>query len=252
MQYHSRARRGFTLIELLVVIAIIAILAAILFPVFARAREKAKQTSCLNNMKQLGTAALLYQNDFDDYFVPYAVWGNKWFTGLLEPYIKSKDAFVCPSSRVNVNNPATFAALGMRTSFGVNWYVTPAVGNPDRPYAGTRISRMKDPAGLIWSADSEVIEAASKDLLPEKWRVNPSEAAGGQFYYFYLPQNPWTGAYAPEWDGNAGIKLVRPFPRHVGRVNCGFFDGHVASLPGSQFDPKVTKWGEPGCLWDVK
>ena len=65
----SRQRRGFTLIELLVVIAIIAILAAILFPVFAQAREKARSTACLNNLKQLGTANQMYMNDWDDGFV---------------------------------------------------------------------------------------------------------------------------------------------------------------------------------------
>ena len=64
-------KKGFTLIELLVVIAIIAILAAILFPVFAQAREKARQTSCLSNLKQLGTGYILYADDYDDY-PPYA------------------------------------------------------------------------------------------------------------------------------------------------------------------------------------
>jgi prepilin-type N-terminal cleavage/methylation domain-containing protein/prepilin-type processing-associated H-X9-DG protein len=93
--------RGFTLIELLVVIAIIAILAAILFPVFAQARAKARQTACLSNMKQIGTAVLMYSGDYDESIVPSengAVGVNltSWPT-LIQPYVKNRDVFVCPS-----------------------------------------------------------------------------------------------------------------------------------------------------------
>ena len=84
-------RRGFTLIELLVVIAIIAILAAILFPVFARAREKARQASCSSNLKQMGLAMMMYAGDYDDTIVPeyYAdAWGDYWgYDALVTPYI---------------------------------------------------------------------------------------------------------------------------------------------------------------------
>jgi prepilin-type N-terminal cleavage/methylation domain-containing protein/prepilin-type processing-associated H-X9-DG protein len=99
--------RGFTLIELLVVIAIIAILAAILFPVFAKAREKARQSSCLSNVKQVGLGLLMYTQDYDEKFVitgatDMAAWvtaGNHysvWYRAI-QPYVKNTQLFVCPS-----------------------------------------------------------------------------------------------------------------------------------------------------------
>jgi prepilin-type N-terminal cleavage/methylation domain-containing protein len=110
-------RKGFTLIELLVVIAIIAILAAILFPVFAQAREKARQTVCASNLKQLGIAQQMYLQDFDEQFfvrprdnsIPNRYWQEDWWPFLLIPYIKMKPGdiqdtrdnfFSCPSNPI--------------------------------------------------------------------------------------------------------------------------------------------------------
>ncbi len=114
-------RTGFTLIELLVVIAIIAILAAILFPVFARAREKARQTACLSNMKQLGTAARMYTTDYDNHIVPYALncdpGGCAGYFLRLEPYIKNQQIWDCPSTSDNG------AESVWRRDYGYNAYM---------------------------------------------------------------------------------------------------------------------------------
>ncbi len=99
----SRNSAAFTLIELLVVIAIIAILAAILFPVFAQARERARQASCLSNMRQLSLAFLMYAQDYDEALVPtvnYAVAppARPIWSAVLQPYVKNEGIFNCPSA----------------------------------------------------------------------------------------------------------------------------------------------------------
>jgi prepilin-type N-terminal cleavage/methylation domain-containing protein/prepilin-type processing-associated H-X9-DG protein len=116
----ARGRSGFTLIELLVVIAIIAILAAILFPVFAKAREKARQASCESNANQIGLALIQYTQDYDEKFPPVAGigvgsdnnqyttdWGTSWYPktgvtvpGLIQSYMKNNQVFVCPSATI--------------------------------------------------------------------------------------------------------------------------------------------------------
>ncbi len=124
-------RRGFTLIELLVVIAIIAILAAILFPVFARAREKARQTSCLSNAKQLALSQLMYVQDYDEMFCPNATSvadyvlpdGVTHWTGgamlwmyYMMPYVRNSQVFTCPSD----SSPWSPSAYGS-SSYGKNY-----------------------------------------------------------------------------------------------------------------------------------
>jgi len=101
--------KGFTLIELLVVIAIIAILAAILFPVFAQAREKARQTTCLSNMKQIGLALRMYTDDNDEQMpisvnYPDGWWSTRTWPLALNPYMKSYKMFNCPSRARKYNS----------------------------------------------------------------------------------------------------------------------------------------------------
>jgi len=126
-------RCGFTLIELLVVIAIIAILAAILFPVFAQAREKARQTACLSNAKQIGTAVMMYVQDYDETFFVHNLdvgvydtplpdgrkyRGNFEWPLLLYPYIKNGGVFVCPSDS---DSKAGYTDDGTKNPYANTW-----------------------------------------------------------------------------------------------------------------------------------
>jgi prepilin-type N-terminal cleavage/methylation domain-containing protein len=114
----AKTRSAFTLIELLVVIAIIAILAAILFPVFAQARERARAASCLSNQKQLGLAIIMYKQDYDERVSgPYiydGAWGDvnvlKWFPELMQPYMKNRQIKRCLSGTnfIDWASPATY------------------------------------------------------------------------------------------------------------------------------------------------
>jgi prepilin-type N-terminal cleavage/methylation domain-containing protein len=116
-------RKGFTLIELLVVIAIIAILAAILFPVFAQARAKAKQTSCLSNMKQIGLGLMMYAEDYDQ-TLPSSYYylngansdgGYMHWSGMIMPYVKNEKIFVCPESPFGGFAPTCYGDAGTNT-----------------------------------------------------------------------------------------------------------------------------------------
>jgi prepilin-type N-terminal cleavage/methylation domain-containing protein/prepilin-type processing-associated H-X9-DG protein len=255
----NKRDRGFTLIELLVVIAIIAILAAILFPVFAKARERAKATGCLSNLKQMGVAAKMYEDDYDDVLVPYVCapvpnQSGTRFTKLLEPYTKNVEIFTCPSDLLERNRLTDSSAYPpYPTTYGVNW----CINNFSGYYGTTLVSPrkttfVKSPSGTIWAADSAVITPATASLKAEFWKEDIRAAKRADLYFFYLPQHPLDGSpQTSGWStGNFAGQIVRPYGRHAGRVNCMFFDGHAAAVPASQFDPTVTKWNTPACLWD--
>ncbi len=154
-------RKGFTLIELLVVIAIIAILAAILFPVFARAREKARQTSCLSNMKQVGLATMMYVQDYDERFM--RCWNGPVVPGVrgetclgwqhvIYPYQKNSQLVICPSYDRN-----SWEFDPVPTSLGYPWayrYPTYAANNQIvAPYPPLKLSGVAKPADTVWATE---------------------------------------------------------------------------------------------------
>ena len=198
-------RRGFTLIELLVVIAIIAILAAILFPVFAKAREKARQSSCLSNCKQWGLAAMEYAQDYDETLAPdYCADGppRTWYTLWyyhLQPYVKNTQVQRCPSS----DGPAYNGSWG-GTDYGYNSNLCP-------DYVGCKMATIVYPAETLLLADSD-------------WTRSTTDYAGS---------NSWNLLYA--------YHQSRFIPqRHNGGANFVFADGHakwhtIALNPASTF-----------------
>jgi prepilin-type N-terminal cleavage/methylation domain-containing protein/prepilin-type processing-associated H-X9-DG protein len=210
-------RRGFTLIELLVVIAIIAILAAILFPVFAQARDKARQASCLSNCKQLGLALMMYANDYDDTLPPAKIGASPPFrhecaaTGegyplypafwqdVIIPYSKNRDILRCPSrpDRGYVPNKADKPVNGDPKSllFGYTGNHWAFVNKTDKSVTtgwnahGRTLASISEPANLIF-----VLEGFSS--CPEvRWRVDQnldcSVHNGGSTYVFCDGHAKW-------------------------------------------------------------
>ena len=193
-------RRGFTLIELLVVIAIIAILAAILFPVFAKAREKARQSSCASNVKQLGLGLLQYAQDYDESLpARYTAATNQW-VNVIDPYVKSQQLWVCPSTRA--------------TSYGYQ-----------EIYLSIR------PIASIGSPSETVMLCDTGPVLPTNaydWEIDAPSQFG----------NP-PAAPADEVNGLPVASdtqyRARPHPVHNGGCNVGWVDGHVKWLTTSAF-----------------
>jgi len=164
-------KRGFTLIELLVVIAIIAILAAILFPVFAKAREKARQATCMSNEKQIGLGIMQYVQDYDETYpyiyadcIPNAKWGTTGssLVAFLDPYMKSTGVWTCPSNSYKPAlrdcYPGRFPPMPYHYSpSGIiiknDWTATGAINPP------LSLAEVKVPAGTIMIVEYDCLAA---------------------------------------------------------------------------------------------
>ena len=224
---------GFTLIELLVVIAIIAILAAILFPVFAQAREKARAIACLSNMKQLCTAAQMYVQDYDEQLffrasapgkstasrtgevVPSGdasdYWHEVWWNALM-PYIKNSQIYTCPSD------------TGPTLSADATCNVYPAA---DCPASSLTIKR-----SYIALSTSESLGLAQVDdpvdtvIITEKWDQDYKGLVTDSWL------EPFNGDFTP--DAQVPSRLWTAGNRHQSRINASFLDGHARSIGTAQ------------------
>jgi prepilin-type N-terminal cleavage/methylation domain-containing protein/prepilin-type processing-associated H-X9-DG protein len=208
-------RSAFTLIELLVVIAIIAILASILFPVFGRARENARKSSCQSNMKQLGLAVMQYTQDYDEkmvvaegaYLLPTGQYSSWDIT--LQPYVKSLQIFTCPSDggpKFNVNGNM------LRRSYAMPQYLLVA-GQP----SGINMSEIMAPALTVQLAERR----STADNGTDHWHY------GAVFNNFdqTASVNNTGSVYDSNNDGTAG-----PYPAvgpHLEFSNILYTDGHV-------------------------
>ena len=220
-----KQRQGFTLIELLVVIAIIAILAAILFPVFARAREKARQANCSSNQKQMGTACMMYGQDYDETFVrtcndlnASAAWdaGDMTWRSMLHPYVKNAQLQQCPSYRPSGTKFSGAAAdWGEEGGYAINTVhsFTGDAGAPTPP-PGVADSSVEDVSNVITFTDVNVGAAT------------PSIGYGSNTHNFLR--------------SDAGST------RHNDGANYAFYDGHVKFLKRT-----AASCGTADCPWSI-
>ncbi len=235
------AKRGFTLIELLVVIAIIAILAAILFPVFGRARENARRSSCQSNLKQIGIGILQYVQDYDETYPQAAQRGGELlgWAQLIQPYIKSYQIFQCPSESTQGIIPVhAYFPAGDQTDYFLNGLI----GDPPGPdyLIGVRLPKLENPALGIMAGDT-----------------NPTlDAGGGQFSgnqryattAYYNGKISSNGAYCygiigTVASGNYGCEDLVTIDRkgagirHLDGANYLFADGHA------KYQKLTQMWG---------
>lgn len=215
----GRKSGAFTLIELLVVIAIIAILAAILFPVFARARENARRTSCLSNVKQIMLGVIQYTQDYDEKMPSsyFPSWYNEAY-----PYVKSTQIYKCPSDSSDIPAYGTnlITPNGYRVSYLCNYDVA---GDP----GGTRsLAYFQSPATTVFLVDGGKVVDGPNGTVSEN---SPDKDLPNSFR---LTINP---VFPPVSDPKANEAWMGPNPRHLGTVVVGFLDGHAKSMRPEKF-----------------
>ncbi|MBI3944896.1 MAG: prepilin-type N-terminal cleavage/methylation domain-containing protein [Armatimonadetes bacterium] len=241
----SPARRGFTLIELLVVIAIIAILAAILFPVFSRARERARAASCLSNMKQIGTAFTMYMQDYDAVIIEQtrvfgiATQGYRSWTLLMQSYMKNTNVFKCPSFSRRMNQgydpDGTYHYLDISYIYSKMckgyWWLNPAYNQKqgfctDCFTLPITDAMVEDPSGTIW-----LVEGGSRGTGPMEDRVY----WGGQ-QLAYEPHADYHNNTYYLGSSLIGRRVGNP---HFDGFNAVFGDGHAKWIKWKSGTPRM-------------
>ncbi|HZT41701.1 MAG TPA: DUF1559 domain-containing protein [Chthonomonadaceae bacterium] len=248
-----RRNKAFTLIELFVVIAIIAILAAILFPVFAQAREKARAISCLSNIKQLGTASMMYTQDYDEQFIPSAIYYNYsgpaqgwvWWQALIQPYTKSIQINHCPDSQTLWNIPsiswlsqtynlAEDSNHDWINSYGISsayvWYfIQWKDNNPNGhfgPYLGHTLAEAQLPAKTI-----QFVDAYWPDNWADCFTPLAIENKAGTSFCGYIWGWGWGDCYNNPTEQACSV--------HSLRVNVTHVDGHANSIRFASVKPHM-------------